>query len=100
MTTEPTNLNTLAAIARTTKSAHYRRALAIAAAEIEHLRARVAEPVNEPSPQYFARITIAFNAGECDPDETADTIVRDLIDAGHAATLDSVDEEGTTNGRI
>ena len=37
--TEPTNLNDLAAIARTTKSAHYRRALASAADEIERLRA-------------------------------------------------------------
>lgn len=38
MNPEPTNLNDLAAIARTTKSAHYRRALASAADEIERLR--------------------------------------------------------------
>lgn len=36
--TEPTNLNDLAAIARVTRSAHYRRALSTATAEIERLR--------------------------------------------------------------
>ena len=35
---EPTDLNDLAAIARTTKSTRYRRALASATAEIERLR--------------------------------------------------------------
>lgn len=39
MNPEPTNLNDLAAIARVTKSARYRRALAAAASEIELLRA-------------------------------------------------------------
>jgi hypothetical protein len=43
MNPEPTDLNDLAAIARTTKSAHYRRALSTATSEIEHLRARVKE---------------------------------------------------------
>lgn len=43
MNPEPTNLNDLAAIARTTRSAHYRRALSTATSEIEHLRARVKE---------------------------------------------------------
>jgi len=41
--TDPTDLNDLAAIARTTRSARYRRALSTAAAEIEHLRARIKE---------------------------------------------------------
>jgi hypothetical protein len=39
MNPEPTDLNDLAAIARTTKSPRYRRALAFATAEIERLRA-------------------------------------------------------------
>ena len=43
MNPEPTDLNDLAAIARTTKSARYRRALASAISEIENLRARVRE---------------------------------------------------------
>lgn len=43
MNPEPTDLNDLAAIARTTKSARYRRALATAISEIENLRARVRE---------------------------------------------------------
>jgi hypothetical protein len=43
MNPEPTDLNDLAAIARTTKSARYRRALSTATSEIEHLRARVKE---------------------------------------------------------
>ena len=43
MNPEPTNLNDLAAIARTTKSSHYRRALSTATSEIENLRARVRE---------------------------------------------------------
>lgn len=41
--TEPTNLNDLAALARTTKSTRYRRALASATDEIETLRTRVKE---------------------------------------------------------
>ena len=41
MNPEPTDLNDLAAIARTTKSARYRRALASATSEIEWLRAEV-----------------------------------------------------------
>jgi hypothetical protein len=43
MNPERTDLNDLAAIARTTKSAHYRRALSDATSEIEFLRARVKE---------------------------------------------------------
>ena len=46
MNPEPTDLNDLAAIARTTKSARYRRALATAISEIENLRARVREPTD------------------------------------------------------
>jgi hypothetical protein len=38
MNPDRTDLNDLAAIARTTRSPHYRRALATAASEIEHLR--------------------------------------------------------------
>lgn len=43
MNPEPTDLNDLAAIARTTRSVRYRRALASATAEIELLRTRVKE---------------------------------------------------------
>ena len=43
MNPEATDLNDLAAIARTTKSARYRRALAAATSEIERLRAQVKE---------------------------------------------------------
>jgi ppGpp synthetase/RelA/SpoT-type nucleotidyltranferase len=43
MNPEPTDINDLAAIARTTKSARYRRALASAVDEIETLRTRVKE---------------------------------------------------------
>ena len=43
MNPEPTNLNDLAAIARTTKSTRYRRSLSDATSEIERLRARVEE---------------------------------------------------------
>lgn len=43
MNPEPTDLNDLAAIARTTKSTRYRRSLSDATSEIELLRARVKE---------------------------------------------------------
>lgn len=43
MNPDRTDLNDLAAIARVTKSARYRRALASATSEIEFLRARVKE---------------------------------------------------------
>jgi len=43
MPPEPTDLNDLAAIARTTKSARYRRALASATSEIERLRAELGQ---------------------------------------------------------
>lgn len=43
MNPEPTDLNDLAALARTTKSARLSRSATAAASELEHLRARVKE---------------------------------------------------------
>lgn len=62
MNPEPTNLNDLAAIARTTKSAHYRRALSTATSEIEFLRAE----------QRFQRDRIRYLEGKLGIDTPAE----------------------------
>jgi hypothetical protein len=49
--------------------------------------------------KYRAHLSIGFDTdrGAC-PDETADTIVRDMIDAGFRVDLDSVTEPGAEPG--